>query len=149
MPPDLKDPLKLIALDAEDLAVVSAHLQDSLARVADMAFLPRDKRFAMVLDRFDWASLDAGGQAERRRAGVHFDRVLKAQTRGFDLADRDTALNLLAVEFAEDDAPAGVVTLFFDGDAAIQLQVECLEAAMSDLGPAWPADGPPRHGETK
>jgi hypothetical protein len=148
MPPDARDLLKLIALDAEDLAVVSAHLQDSLARVADMAFLPREKRFAMVLDRFDWTSLDAG-QAERRRAGVHFDRVLNAQSRGFDLADRDAELNLLAVEFAEDDAPAGVITLFFDGDAAIQLQVECLEAAMSDLGPAWPADGPPRHGEAK
>jgi hypothetical protein len=148
MSPDLKDPLKLIALDAEDLAVVSAHLQDSVARVADMAFLPREKRFAMVLDRFDWASLESG-QAERRRAGVHFDRVLKAQTHGFDPTDREATLNLLAVEFAENDTPSGVVTLFFDGDAAIQLQVECLEAAMSDLGPAWPADGRPRHGETQ
>jgi hypothetical protein len=148
MSPALKDPLKLIALDAEDLAVVSAHLQDSVARVADMAFLPREKRFAMVLDRFDWTSVDVG-QGERRRAGVHFDRVLKAQTRGFDLADRNAALNLLAVEFAENDPPAGLVTLLFDGDAAIQLDVECLEAAMSDLGPSWPADGRPRHSETK
>jgi hypothetical protein len=148
MPPDLKDPLRLIALDAEDLAVVSAHLQDSVARVSDMAFLPREKRFAMVLDRFDWTSLGTGA-AERRRAGVHFERVLKAQTRGFDLNDRDAALNLLAVEFVENDPPAGVITLLFDRDAAIQLEVECLEAAMSDLGPAWPDDGRPRHTEAK
>jgi hypothetical protein len=146
--PDLKDPLKLVALDAEDLAVVSAHLQDSVARIADMAFLPREKRFAMVLDRFDWTSLEAGAP-ERRRAGVHFDRVLRAQTRGFDLNDRDASLDLLAIEFAENDAPAGIVTLFFDGAAAIQLEVECLEAAMSDLGPAWPADDRPRRGQPK
>jgi hypothetical protein len=133
MSPDLKNPLKLIVLDAEDLAVVSTHLQDAVARVADMAFLPGEKRFAMVMDRFDWTSL----------AGVHFERVLKAQTRGFDLKDRDAMFNLLAVEFAETDAPAGIVTLYFDGDVAIQLEVECLEAAMSDLGPAWPADAPP------
>ncbi len=143
MSSDLKNPLKLIVLDAEDLAVVSTHLQDAAARVADMAFLPGEKRFAMVMDRFDWTSL-AAGAIERRRAGVHFERVLKAQTRGFDLKDRDAALNLLAIEFAENDAPAGVVTLFFEGDAAIQLEVECLEAAMSDLGPAWPADARPR-----
>jgi hypothetical protein len=142
MSPDLKNPLKLIVLDAEDLAVVSTHLQDAVARVADMAFLPGEKRFAMVMDRFDWTSL-AAGVAERRRAGVHFERVLKAQTRGFDLKDRDAMFNLLAVEFAETDAPAGIVTLYFDGDVAIQLEVECLEAAMSDLGPAWPADAPP------
>jgi hypothetical protein len=133
MASELKDSLKLIALDAEDLAVVSAHLQDSTAKVADMAFLPRERRFAMVVDRFDWTSIGAGATV-RRPAGVHFDRVLKAQTRGFDLGDRDAALNLLAVEFTETDAPSGLVTLIFSGDAAIQLEVECLEAAMSDLG---------------
>jgi hypothetical protein len=146
MAPDVKDPLKLIALDAEDLAVVSAHLQDSSAKVADMAFLPREKRFAMLVDRFDWTSAD-DGTAVRRRAGVHFDRVLKAQVRGFDLKDKEATLNLLAVEFAETDPPSGEVILLFSEDAAILLEVECLEAAMSDLGPSWPARERPRRGE--
>jgi hypothetical protein len=142
MAPDVKDPLKLIALDADDLAVVSAHLQDSSAKVADMAYLAQEKRFAMLVDRFDWTS--AGEGAVRRRTGVHFDRVLKAQVRGFDLKDKSAALNLLAVEFAESDPPSGQVILLFSGDAAILLEVECLEAAMSDLGPSWPARERPR-----
>jgi hypothetical protein len=141
MAPDLKDPLKLLALDADDLSIISAHMQDSRARIADMVFLPAEHRFAMLIDRFDWIAALGGAdgaavQPQRRRAGLHFERVQKARTRGFDLRERDKTLNLLAVEFAERDAPAGVVTLIFSGDAAIQLEVECLEAAVSDLGPA-------------
>lgn len=150
MAPDLKNPLKLLALDADDLSVLSAHMQDSLARIADMAFLPGESRFAMLIDRFDWIAALAPGDGatpQRRRAGLHFERVQKARTRGFDLKERDKTLNLLAVEFAERDAPAGVVTLLFSGDAAIQLEVECLEAAISDLGPALAASERPQHGE--
>ena len=33
--------LKLIALDAEDLGVISAHLQDAVLRVGDMVYLPK------------------------------------------------------------------------------------------------------------
>ena len=141
---DPKDPLKLIALDTDDLSVLSAHLQDAAAKVADMAFLPQENRFAMLVDRFDWIAAASEGAAQRRRSGVHFDRVQKARTRGFDLKDRETVLNLLAAEFEERDAPSGTVTLYFTGDAAIQLEVECLEAAISDLGPVWPADERPQ-----
>ena len=148
MNPELKEPLKLIALDADDLSILSAHMQDALARVADMAFLPAEKRFAMLVDRFDWISAVGEGKPQRRRTGLHFERVLKARSRGFDLKDKSKVLNLLAVEFAEEDAPAGTVTLFFSGDGAIQLDVECLEAAIRDLGPAWPAEQQPRHGES-
>ncbi len=137
------DPLKLIALDAEDLAVVSAHLQDAVSKVADMAYLPGEKRFAMVVNRFDWSCPEE--QDLRCRTGVHFNRVLAARTRGVDLNDAAMVLNLLAVEFEERDAPSGQVTLFFSGDAAIQLDVEVLEAAMSDLGPAWTAKKRPKH----
>jgi hypothetical protein len=138
------DPLKLVALDIDDLAVLSAHLQDAVAKVGDMTYLPKEKRFAMLVNRFDWSS--AGEEAPlRRRTGIHFERVLGASTRGFDLANREAVLNLLAVEFEEQDAPSGTVKLNFSGDAAIRLEVECLEAAMSDLGPAWSTRQRPRH----
>lgn len=139
----MADPLKLIALDADDLSVVSAHLQDAVAKVADMAYLPGEKRFAMVVNRFDWSCPDRKDQ--RCRTGIHFNRVLAARTRGVDLNDGKQVLNLLAVEFDEKEAPSGKVTLFFSGDAAIQLDVEVLEAAMSDLSPAWPAKKRPAH----
>lgn len=139
------DPLKLLALDADDLSVISAHLQDAIAKVADIAYLPAEKRFAMVVNRFDWSCPDEKDQ--RRRAGIHFNRVLNARTRAVDLNDGATVLNLLAVEFEEKNSPSGQVTLFFSGDAAIQLDVEVLEAAMSDLGPAWTARKRPNHAE--
>ena len=147
MAPDLIDPLKLAVLDADDLAVVSAHLQDAVAKVGDMAYLPREKRFAMLVNRFDWTATGEGEPLRRRRAGVHFERVLKAHTRGFDLGDQEAILNLLAVEFEKRNPPSGLVTLNFSGDAAIRLEVECLEAALTDLGPAWSARRRPRHGE--
>jgi hypothetical protein len=144
MPTDRKDGLKLMALDPDDLAIVSAHLQDAVAKVADMAYLPGEKRFAMVLNRFDWTTAEQPAPA-RRRAGFHFERVLAAKTRGIDLGTGDMVLNLLAVEFEEKAAPSGVVTMYFSGDSAIQLEVECLEAALADLGPQWPAQKCPRH----
>jgi hypothetical protein len=146
MAPDNQTALKLVALDSEDLAVVSAHLQDAIAKVGDIAYLPREKRFAMVLNRFDWTGSE-GNSPVRRRAGIHFERVLAARTRGIDLAARDAIVNLLAVEFEEKESPSGIVTLLFSGDAAIKLEVECLEAALSDLGPQWPARKRPRHHE--
>jgi hypothetical protein len=142
--PNDKDALKLLALDAEDLAIVSAHLQDAVAKVADMTYLPKEKRFAMLVNRFDWAAAERG-QSMRRRTGVRFERVLAAQARGISLSDKDAVLNLLAVEFEENDAPSGFVTLYFSGDAAIRLEVECLEGELSDLGPAWPTRARPTH----
>ncbi|MEQ1715738.1 MAG: DUF2948 family protein [Hyphomicrobium sp.] len=147
--------LKLIALDAEDLNVMSAHLQDAALRVADMAYLPREKRFAMVLNRFDWAealqaSLAGGARKfERRRAGLRFERVVDAKVLGIDLGDKTAALALLAIVFEPAGGPeavAGNVTLTFSGGAAIRLQVEYLEAEMKDLGAVWVARNTPQHG---
>jgi hypothetical protein len=62
------NPLKLIALDEEDLAVLSSLLQDAVVRVADMTYLPGQKRFAAVLNRFDWEkAVSEGGKNYRRR----------------------------------------------------------------------------------
>lgn len=140
------DDLKLVVLDADDLAIVSAHLQDAVAKIGDMAYLPGEKRFAMLVNRFDWSTAEKP-EPVRKRAGIHFERVLNARMRGIDLSKRDTVLSLLAVEFEEAEAPSGAVTLHFSGDGAIRLEVECLEAALSDLGPQWPAQKCPQHKE--
>ncbi|QXX73246.1 DUF2948 family protein [Methylovirgula sp. HY1] len=140
----MSEPLRLIALDEEDLAVISAHLQDAVVKVKDMAFLPQTKRFALLAARFDWLSVDSG-KKERCATGLHFERVFKAAVKGFDQADGDRCLNLLSIRFFPEDAPAGQVILTFSGGAAIQLDVECLEAQMHDLGPRWPAKAQPGH----
>jgi len=149
--------LKLIALDAEDLGVISAHLQDAVLRIADMAYLSKEKRFAAIANRFDWAKAVAApsgserkaGQ-ERRRAGIRFERVTSAKFQGLDLKDKRAALALLAVTFeptSGPDAPEGNVTLTFSGGAAIRLSVECVEAELKDLGAAWSAKRSPEHPE--
>src|ERR1700691_1907429 len=91
--------LRLIALDEEDLAIISANLQDAVIRVGNMAYLPRAKRFAFVADRFDWVCCAGSGNNERCQTGLHFERVLKVARHGFDQAATDTRLNLLSILF--------------------------------------------------
>jgi len=137
--------LKLLALDEEDLAVVSAHLQDAVVKVADMGFLPRAQRFALLLNRFDWDAQAVANEKVRRRAGLHFERVRDAKCRSLDAAQRDGVLNLLAVTFLPTDAPSGYILLTFSGGAEVRLEVECIEAGLKDLGPAWGCAHAPRH----
>jgi len=135
------DPLKLLAFDGEDLEVISTHLQDAAVAPAEIAWLPREKRFALVMDRYDWCGDQSGGRT-RRRSGLHFERVLGVKRSHFDQNGSQKAV-LLSISFDPGDEPAGLVTLYFEGGAAIRLEVECLEAAMSDLGPAWPCGSAP------
>src|SRR5947209_12504013 len=76
---------------------------------------------------------------------LRFERVMSLRCRNVQPAEKDAVLNLLAVEFAESDAPAGVVTLIFSGGAALRLEVECLECELADLGPTWDAKARPMH----
>lgn len=140
----MSEPLRLITLDEEDLAVVSAHLQDAIVKVKDMAFLPQTKRFALLAARFDWPGITSG-KKERCCTGLHFERVLKAALTGFDQSAGDTCLSLLSIRFFPNDTPAGQVILTFSGGAAVKLDVECLEAQMHDLGPRWAAKAQPGH----
>jgi hypothetical protein len=140
------DLLKFVVLDEEDLEVVSAHLQDAVVKVADVHWRAREKRLLVGLNRFDWeAAQTAEPEYYRRRAALRFERVLSCKCRDINPAGTDAALNLLAVEFAESDAPAGLVTLIFSGGAEVRLEVECLEAELADLGPTWAAAACPAH----
>ena len=160
--------LKLIALDTEDLSVISAHLQDAVVRISDMNFLPKEKRFAVIANRFNWAkALDqsagqkSAAQNERCRTGLRFERVLAAKVNGLDLKGKTSSLALLAITFEPSaipdalsgpdgpDGPDGHVTLTFSGGAAIRLSVECIEAELKDLGAAWSAASSPVHPDDK
>ncbi len=143
--------LKLVALDADDLAVISAHVQDAVLQVGDMAYIPADHRFAAIANRFDWAAaVGAEGRPPslvRRRTAVRFDRVLEAKLQGIDLKAKRQVLELLAIRFDETEPPGGLVTLVFAGGAAIRLRVECIEAEMRDMGAVWKASSRPEHSE--
>ena len=139
--------LKLIALDPEDLRVLSCHLQDAVIRVGDMAYLKREMRFAAIANRFDWERVvnDDDAAYHRRRAGLRFERVKSARVQGFDLQQKDEVLALLAVTFESGEEPSGAVTLHFAGGAAVRLEVECIESELRDLGAAWRTPRKPAH----
>jgi hypothetical protein len=127
--------LKLVALDKDDIEVVSAHVQDAAVRVSDIFWMPREHRFVVAVNRFDWMSaIDTKADYRRCRTALRFDRVLACKYRNIDQTSKDARLNLLAVEFVENNTPAGVVSLIFSGGGIIRLDVECLEAEFADLG---------------
>jgi hypothetical protein len=144
--PDL---LKFVALDAEDLEVVSTHLQDAVVKASELLWRPQEHRFGMGLNRFDWESAVQPGRPEyrRRRAALRFERVQSCKSRGLDPQSQDAVLSLLSVEFSPVDAPAGVVALTFSGGASLRLEVECLEAELADLGPTWTTAACPAHAD--
>ena len=143
------DRLRLMALDAEDLAVVSAQVQDSVTKFDALDYRPREKRFTLVVNRFAWDAAGGGSGGkdsyERRQSVLSFARVLKVRTSGIRRNDTDQVLSLLAVRFAETDAPAGTIELVFADGPLIQLDVECVEAQLEDLGAAWETRFKPRH----
>jgi hypothetical protein len=138
--------LKLVALDRDDLEVVSTHLQDATLNVGDVIWRPGERRLVISLARFDWeGSLSQAPTFQRRRTALRFDRVNSLKCRNVNCGDKQAMLNLLAVEFEENDPPAGVVTLIFSGGAALRLEVECLECELVDLGPVWATTCCPTH----
>lgn len=144
--------LKLVALDDEDLQIISAHLQDAVLRVGDMTYVPGEKRFAAIANRFDWDgaqknNADSKGHYERRRTAMRFERVLGAQIKGLDIKASNAVLELLAIQFEQTSEPEGFVHLIFAGGGTIRLHVECIEAEMKDLGAAWQTKSKPTHAD--
>jgi hypothetical protein len=139
--------LKLIALDEEDLKIVSAHVQDAVMKVGDLDFISASRQFVVPMYRFAWEkdATEKKPQPERRNSVLHFDRVLSAKLSGISRDKRDEVLSLLAVTYTTTDAPAGTVDLVFAGGGAIRLEVECIEARLVDLGGAWEASSRPAH----
>ena len=127
--------LKLIALDADDLAVISAHVQDARVKACDIIWRQREKRLVIGMNRLDWEQT-LSGEAEPRRliAALRFDRVLACKSRNIDLAAPENMLELVGIEFHEHEAPGGSALLMFTEGGAIRLDVECLECELTDLG---------------
>jgi len=143
------EPLKLVALDSDDLKILSTHLQDAVLRLADMVYMPAEKRFAAILSRFDWlaAENDDGKHSNLRRCrcALRFDRVTRAQVHKIRPGEPSAFAELLAVTYEEADPPSGFITLYFAGGGAVRLQVECIEAELRDLGDVWRAGAKPAH----
>lgn len=156
-------PLKIIARDAEDLTVVSACLQDALIPLNEMRYLPQERRFIMVANRFRWERASEGktapqnptvdatfdsdedfGELQRVNTGICIDRVLAVRSRGIDQSKPDEFLSVLSLQFEDNK-----LSLLFAGGGVIQVDVEALALYMRDLGTAWPTQWQPEHAPDK
>jgi hypothetical protein len=143
----MKRGLTLAAEDAEDLEIISARLQDAVARVKDLVWLPKARRFAALFNRFKWEDAGQKRNALRVRAGLTFDSILSAKSQNIREADGKAVLSLLAIRFIPngDDDPGGIIELVFSGGGAIRLEAECIAASLSDVSDEWAARGRPAH----
>ena len=136
--------LKLRAADADDLAVISACLQDAVVPVRDMAYLADENRFAMVANRFRWEDADGepveGRIYQRVHAGVCFDAVTGVRQHGLDQKRRGQILSLLALAAGD-----GSVELKFSAGVVIRLEVSNIMCHLQDLDEPWPTQWRPRH----
>jgi Protein of unknown function (DUF2948) len=152
-------PIKIVAHDAEDLAVVSACLQDALIPLNEMRYLPQERRFILVANRFRWERAAAPGRGavatgqdasfesdedfgdlQRTNAGICIDRVVAVRSRGIDRSRPDDFLSLLSLHL-----DGNKLSFVFAGGGVIQLDVEGLSLFLSDLGKAWPTQWQPDH----
>ena len=153
MTEDAKPPLKLKALDAEDLEVISAHMQDATLLVGDITYLPRQKKLVLVANRFDWESAEGseGGRTFRRcRCGLQINRVFAVKYAKVRRDNPDGVLSLLAILFHPGaEPPGGIIELTFSGGGALRAEVECIEVALDDLGVSWATPSKPAHTEAE
>ncbi|MFP6709375.1 MAG: DUF2948 family protein [Alphaproteobacteria bacterium] len=139
--------LRLRADEAEDLVVISSCVQDAIARIEDMAYMPRLRRFVMVMTRFRWEVADEMGKdgGMRVRCGLHFDDVLAVRSQGIDMADGEGLLPLLAITSALADHGVNL-ELRFAGGGTISLEAEAVQCHVSDIDQGWPTPSRPDHG---
>jgi hypothetical protein len=130
-------PLRLAAMDAEDLAVISAMAQDAVFPATEMTWDRAHRRFALLVNRFRWedkAAAEAQGRPyERVRSVLAIEDVTHVASEGIDRADGDTILSLLALDWREGGEGTGAVILTLAGDGAIRVNVECLNVTLSDV----------------
>jgi hypothetical protein len=134
-------PLRLLAQEPADLEVISAALQDAVAKVGDIVFEPKARRLTIAFNRFRWET----GEKTRVRSGLQLGGVLQVQTRKIRRAPKDAVVEVLAMTFEPGEAPGGVVTLSCAGGGDLRAVVECVDAVLADVSEPWPTPRSPAH----
>ena len=139
--------LKLIAKTEEDLRVISAHLQDSIAKTSDIANLKKNKIFLMQLNRFMWEDVEKGvfRKNKRIRTVLKFENVLKVTSKNVNQNKNDRFLDFLAIETFKMPDKNYEMNLIFSGDMVIKLVTEAVEVTLDDQGSPWESKNKPKH----
>ena len=141
--------LKLIARTESDLQVVSAHLQDSIVNVSDIANLKKNKIFLIQLNRFMWEDVEQGvfRKNKRIRTILKFENVLKVVSKNFDHLKKDKFLDFLTIETIKTLDNNYEMKIIFAGDSIIKILSEIIEVTLDDQGEAWNTKNKPKHKE--
>ena len=139
--------LKLIARTEDDLRVVSAHLQDSIASISDIANLKKNKIFLMQLNRFMWEDVEKGvfRKNKRIRTILKFENVMNVLSRNINQVKKDEFLDFLAIETNITPDKNYEMKIIFAGDAIIRVISEVIEVTLDDQGAAWDTKNKPKH----
>jgi hypothetical protein len=138
--------LKLSALDGDDLAVISAAVQDALVAVRDCAHFKDERRFVLLLNRFRWeADPTIDAPYSRTHSALVFNEVRAVRHHNIPLHEPDRMLELLAVALDAKPDDGGAVTLRFAADRAIRLEIARLACHLGDVGEPWPTPWKPAH----
>ena len=141
--------LKLLAKTEEDLKVVSAHLQDSIANISDIANLTKNRMFLLQLNRFMWEDVEKGvfRKNKRIRTILKFEHVLKVNSKNINQSKKDIFLDFLTIETNIMPDNNYEMKIVFAGDSIIKIVSEVIEVTLDDQGEAWNSKNVPRHKE--
>ena len=147
MSEDVKNNLKLIGKNQEDLKIISAYIQDSIVAVKDMVFLQQNRIFIMLINRFMWEDVEKGvpRQNRRIRSAIKFEEVLKVKSKDINQKSKNKLLVCLTIKCNEISNNNYEIKIFFSGDSIITLTSEAVEVVMNDLGKAWNVKRIPEH----
>ena len=139
--------LKLIAKTEEDLRVVSAHLQDSIASISDIANLKKNKIFLMQLNRFMWEDVEKGvfRKNKRIRTILKFENILEVHSKNINQHKKDKFLDFLAIESNTMPDNNYEMKIIFSGDSVIKIIAEMIEVTLDDQAEAWDTKNKPKH----
>ncbi len=140
-------PLRLLAQDADDLSVLSAALQDAVAKIGDIRWDAQGRTLTIACNRFRWEAAK-GKQGERVRSALQFGDVAGVQARNLRRDAKGAVVSLMSIAFEPaEDAPAGVVTLTFSGGGDMRVSVDCLDVALADVSDPWATPRTPGHAD--
>ena len=139
--------LKLIARTEQDINVVSAHLQDSIANISDIANLEKNKIFLMQLNRFMWEDVEKGifRKNKRIRTILKFENVIKVHAKNINQFKNNKFLDFLTIETKQMPDNNYEIKIVFSGDSILRIISEVIEVTLDDQGEAWDTKNMPKH----
>ena len=133
--------LRLLAEDADDLAVIAAALQDAVGKVGGVAFDSKARQLTLLFNRYRWE----GRGGERVRCALQIGSVLELKTRRIRTGAKDAVIALLTISFEPGEAPGGTISLSFAGGGDLRVEVECIDVVLADVSAPWSTPRTPNH----